>query len=265
MITPAKWQAKGGGQNDLFRKTIVPYMSKIVYYKNPEDVFPNAPMHGDSITYYLIGKINHTDKRILSDGIYKVEKEWSPELGFDHNYISVMHKVIRDANFKPIINSNDPSIAPTKSYFTSRNFGDVREDVSSKYFMWSSARCIRVPEVVFKNTDNMDKYKVYCNHYITNSPVLHILNPNVAAVREACLIGFGDEDKCKSIKSYYTCKLIWYIVSGLCVGNASREAFANVPAPDAFDHIFTDEELYKKYNLTDDEIKLIESVIKERK
>mgnify|MGYP001625074033 FL=1 len=38
-----------------------------------------------------------------------------------------------------------------------------------------------------------------------------------------------------------------------------------VPDPGAFDHIFTDEELYKKYNLTDDEIKLIESVIKERK
>ena len=265
MITPAKWQAKGGEKNEAFRKNIAPRMSDIVYYKNPEDVFPNAPMHGDSITYYLIDKINHTDKRILSDGICKVEKEWSPELGFDHNYISVMRKVTRDANFKPIINSNDPSITPAKSYFTSRNFGDVSEDISSKYFMWSSARCIRVPEVAFKNTGNMDKYKVYCNHYITNSPVLHILNPNVAAVREACLIGFGDEDKCKSIKSYYTCKLIWYIVSGLCVGNASREAFANVPAPDAFDHIFTDKELYDKYNLTPEEIAIIESVIKERK
>ena len=39
MITPAKWQAKGGGQNDLFRKTIVPYMSKIVFYPDCIDVF----------------------------------------------------------------------------------------------------------------------------------------------------------------------------------------------------------------------------------
>lgn len=44
-----------------------------------------------------------------------------------------------------------------------------------------------------------------------------------------------------------------------------RELYNHIPDPGAFDHIFTDEELYKKYNLTDDEIKLIESVIKERK
>lgn len=45
----------------------------------------------------------------------------------------------------------------------------------------------------------------------------------------------------------------------------NKETWRFVPDPGAFDHIFTDEELYKKYNLTDDEIKLIESVIKERK
>lgn len=38
-----------------------------------------------------------------------------------------------------------------------------------------------------------------------------------------------------------------------------------VPDPGKFDHIFTDQELYEKYNLTPDEINLIESVIKERK
>lgn len=43
------------------------------------------------------------------------------------------------------------------------------------------------------------------------------------------------------------------------------EAWRFVPDPGAFDHIFTDDELYKKYNLTQDEIDLIESVIKERK
>lgn len=38
-----------------------------------------------------------------------------------------------------------------------------------------------------------------------------------------------------------------------------------VPDPESFDHIFTDAELYKKYNLTLEEINIIESVIKERK
>lgn len=42
------------------------------------------------------------------------------------------------------------------------------------------------------------------------------------------------------------------------------DAFRFVPKPDSLDHIFNDEELYKKFCLTDEEIKLIESVIKSR-
>ena len=38
-ITPAKWQAKGGKDNEAFRQNIVPYMSKIVYYPATPDVF----------------------------------------------------------------------------------------------------------------------------------------------------------------------------------------------------------------------------------
>jgi site-specific DNA-methyltransferase (adenine-specific) len=43
------------------------------------------------------------------------------------------------------------------------------------------------------------------------------------------------------------------------------EMWRFIPDPGAFDHIFTDEELYEKYNLTEEEINIIESVIKERK
>lgn len=38
-----------------------------------------------------------------------------------------------------------------------------------------------------------------------------------------------------------------------------------IPDPGEFDHIFTDDELYQRYNLTQDEINIIESIIKERK
>lgn len=53
---------------------------------------------------------------------------------------------------------------------------------------------------------------------------------------------------------------------------ASREimndnTFKFVPAPPSgkFDHIYTDEELYKEFNLPQKYIDVIESVIKERK
>ena len=37
-----------------------------------------------------------------------------------------------------------------------------------------------------------------------------------------------------------------------------------VPKPSAFDHIFTDDELYKKYKLSSQEIDIIESIIRKR-
>ena len=257
MITPAKWQAKGGQKNEAFRKNIVPHMSKIVYYPNPLDVFPDTPMCGDAITYYTIGKTVHSDKYINN----KLEEHWETRYGLDNTCINIVKKI----HGRRIVESKDVSITPVKSYFTSRNFGDVSEDTSSRYYMRSSARCIKVPESAFNNKKDMDKHKVYIGHYITSNPVLHLVEPFVADVREDCLLGFGSKEKCESIISYYKCKLIWFLVFMTNCGNASKEAFINVPDPGAFDHIFTDEELYKKYNLTEEEISIIESVIKERK
>lgn len=52
MITPAKWQAKGGLKNEAFRRDIVPYMSKIVYYPDCSDIFEIGEVGG--ISYYKI-------------------------------------------------------------------------------------------------------------------------------------------------------------------------------------------------------------------
>ena len=243
--------------NEAFRKDIVTHMSKIVYYPDPLDIFLNAPMCGDAISYYIIGKDTYDDKYINGT----IVPCWKPRYGLDNTCINIVRRITGSQ----IINSSDNSVIPTKSYFTSANFGDVNEDIESKYSMRSSARCIKVPERVFKHTEDMDKYKVYIGHFITKNPVLHLVDPFIADVREDCLLGFGSKEKCESIISYYNCKLIWFLVFMTNCGNASKEAFINVPDPGKFDHEFTDEELYNKYKLTKEEIKIIESVIKERK
>lgn len=63
MITPAKWQAKTDGKpresrtpdkNEIFRKYIVPHMTKIAVYKDTRDIFDIGESGG--ISYYLIDK-----------------------------------------------------------------------------------------------------------------------------------------------------------------------------------------------------------------
>lgn len=256
-ITPAKWQAKGGQKNEDFRSAIVPYISKIVN-KKAIDVF-NIDI-ASSINYYLIGKEVSISKTIINEDKARIVNNWKPTMTSNIQYIDILNKIMSSKEFRSITTNN--RLKPRKSYFTSKNFGDVSEDIGSKYYMWSSVRCIRVPESTFNHTEDMDKYKVYCGHNINNKPLPYIIKPMVAAVREACLMGYGTQSECESIQSYYKCKLIWYLAYEQNCGNICTEAFINVPDPGAFDHIFTDEELYKKYNITDEEINIIESVIK---
>lgn len=257
-ITPAKWQAKGGKKNEQFRQNIVPNIKEIIT-KESKDVF-NISL-GGCVAIYNIYKDTQFNNKILNGTEIC---NWTPQLGFDKVTIEILNK-IREIDKVAITSCGDIHKTPEKSYFTSANFGDVDEDTTSRYYMRSSARCIKVPERVFRHTEDMDKYKVYVGHVINPKATVHLVNPYVADVREDCLIGFGNKEFCESIKSYYECRLIWYLVYSTNCGNISKEAFANVPDPGAFDHIFTDEELYKKYNLTQEEINIIESVIKERK
>lgn len=44
----------------------------------------------------------------------------------------------------------------------------------------------------------------------------------------------------------------------------SKQAWRFIPDPGKFDNIYTDDELYRKYKITDDEKAIIEAIIKPR-
>ena len=70
------------------------------------------------------------------------------------------------------------------------------------------------------------------------------------------------ESEAKSVQSYYATKFFRFIVSlRKITQDAIRSTYTWVPTQ-AWDKDWTDPELYKKYNLTDQEIDYIESVIR---
>lgn len=69
MITPAKWQAKGGPKNEAFRRDIVPYMSKIVYYPDTGDIFRIRLQGG--VSYYLLDKFKNINSPVLVKNVCK--------------------------------------------------------------------------------------------------------------------------------------------------------------------------------------------------
>lgn len=238
MITPAKWQAKGGGQNDLFRKTIVPYMSKIVYYPDSRDVF-NIQLQG-GISYYICTKQIEVNKQL--------------------NVFCSINKQLE---------SNGTESCDGTIIFSSK----VRRIVD---------KLNTGNKLLYQKDRNLDKKYVVAitNVYVgggflskSTGNTLMLIQPYKQTSKykknadTTLLISFDNEYQADSYIQYINTRIVRFLFFISCCGMHLNNEYSwrFVPDPGAFDHIFTDEELYKKYNLTDDEIKLIESVIKERK
>lgn len=136
----------------------------------------------------------------------------------------------------------------------------------------------------YKNNRNNQRYVVIIKNTFSGSGStswtsgVHLLSPltyeqldgHFNLANEADLYYCGIEDEYKSVISYFSSRLIRFLmlisVHGQHIFSSVDDTiFRFVPNPGAFDHIFTDQELYQKYGLTPEEIAIIESVIKERK
>ena len=70
------------------------------------------------------------------------------------------------------------------------------------------------------------------------------------------------ENKSKTVAQYFKTKFVRFLISLTLSGmNITKENFQFVPLQD-FSEPWTDEKLYKKYGLTDEEIAFIESMIR---
>lgn len=241
MITPAKWQAKGGDKNEKFRKDIVPYMSKIVFYPNAGDVFNIRNL--DGISYFLISKIICRDKHIKDVDSHPAHSLFNQDWHFDkldftlHSSIvnNILSKCSASSKLKPKYNSKHKYIVHVSLMLSS---GGGKTSFSN---FSADGKLLVLNPMTIEEIVATGNYK---NLYSSDS-----------------------KSECESYISYMNTKLMRFILYVSCCGNSvtAVETWRFVPAPEAFNHIFTDDELYKTYGLTPDEINIIESVIKERK
>lgn len=250
MITPAKWQGKGGERNEAFRKEIVPYMSKIVYYPEATDIFDIQEC--DGLTTYLINSIKQ-------DRTYVVNK--SDDIVAFNDAESYKTNVISNVSLLNKANSIIQKIGSLQKINTSTNKKDEYFVAESERYGWGTER--KKENITYKSCKcytNELKYNVISEPQVVHKNDL----PYLAKVR-AITFSSNSKAECESYRSFMESKFVKFLMLSARVGTMTGEqAKRFVPDPGAFDHIFTDEELYKKYNLTQDEIDLIESVIKDR-
>lgn len=235
MITPAKWQAKGGNNNEIFRKTIVPYMSHIVFYPESQEIFDIRSL--DGISYYLIGKDKKSFRYIINK-CRKVKyfnniqyREVDGQL--NNASISICNKL--NANSNPIASSLNfrQSVAHGKYYV-------MLMGMSGNCYYDNNGRTIGLNKI-----------------HITDNPYQYSKDYDIIYVSD-------NIDEVRSFVSYINSKLMRFIAVTSLVGqrNDNAEAWRFIPNPGLFDHIFTNEELYYRYGIDRGEVGMIEEIIK---
>lgn len=252
MITPAKWVVMDDmdtfSESEWFRNNIVPYMNKIVYFPNCKDVFKTVNEKG--ITYFLL------DKKRKAMPLVKNRDEIEKHTGFNSDFEEIdiiKNKSLYNSTIQQIIRKmhTDDKIhfcKDIKKYnliaTSALNGGNSGNDGS------------------FYNV-NDGKISVVANlRMVSNEEYNKKSGSSVEVYFQS-----DELSECESFKSYVDTKTIRFLVFlGLYTRNVRDDTtWRFVPVPDAFDHIFTDEELYKKYELSADEIDIIESVINDRR
>lgn len=182
--------------------------------------------------------------------------------------ISIMHKVrcFNEQTMNNFVSSRKPFGLPT----TFRGHKSPNEDVSITLYQNGGLGYVSLSEIE-KNKDWVKSYKVFIPragsgsdafpHPILGQPM--VAPPNSACTETYMVIGpYANEEKCENVVSYIKTKFFRFMV--LLKKNtqdAPPRVYSFVPLQD-FSKPWTDEELYAKYGLTEEEIAFIESMIR---
>lgn len=276
MIIPARWYAGGKGL-DEFRERMLQdtHLRNIVDYPNPKDCFPGVNISG-GVCYFLwdkqhdglceftnvIGNQKITSLRDLSEFHYFIRY---------NNSVSIIHKVTKERErLSDIITSRKPfGIDSFERGIPDKKAGDLT--------LVSSAGIGYLPRTqITQGVDLIDRYKVIIGKALSghigetdeNGQVkvlarLEVLKPEeICTESYLCVGNYDNEKEANNLKDYLATKFVRFLLlQALTSMNITKDKFCFVPLQN-FNEEWTDEKLYKKYGLTQDEVDFIESMIR---
>ena len=281
MITPSRWFSGGVGL-DLFRNGMLKddRLEKIIDYTDSSDCFPGVDING-GISYFLWNNSYHgmCEFTNYTNGVKNtVKRDLSKYDILIRRYeaLSIIDKVL--SKKEKTLSSEGGCSSQTPYGFLSTFTGTekkVNEDdcaiLSSKGWGFVERKKIN------KGMDSVDMYKTMisklsCEHagnpdkngmYRVLSR-MEILMPGEIC-NQSYLVVCPSKSKieAENVYKYLRTKFVRFLLLQSLSGmNISVANFSFIPWLD-FQKTWTDEELYKRYNITDEEINYINSIIKD--
>lgn len=277
MVIPSRWMASGLGLSE-FRKQMLHdrHIRALVDYPDSGEVFPGVDVMG-GICYFLWDRESEGDCALTTirggEVIGPVLRDLREHdvLVRDSRAISILRKVRA---------KEEPSIAEIlsvdKEFGWTSNFSEFHlerrgsDDVPIFYVRkgkrgqgWIARSAIR------KSEHLVDTWKVMVPkaHGAQQIPGPVLGKPFIAPSPSVCTQSFlfffvNTEAEARSVESYVRTRFFRFLVSlRKITQDATRSTYLWVPQQ-TWDRKWTDEELYKKYGLTKDEIAFIEAMVR---
>jgi len=276
MVIPSRWLAGGRGL-DEFRKDMLKshQLVNLVDYPVSKDVFPNVEVKG-GICYFLWsgsyrGPCEVTVTRDSESTTSKRQLDEFDVFIRDARAAGILRKVISvdEKSITEILSADTPFGIATNfdGYRDKKKSGDIELHYvrNGKRFTGFVSR-----NDIFKNTHLIDKWKVFvpeAAHGAQKMPIAVLGKPLISAppsVSTQTFLAFwlDNEREAISLESYYRTKFFRFLVSlRKITQHALRQTYTWVPMQ-TWDREWNDQELYKKYKLTSEEVNHIEAVIR---
>lgn len=280
MVVPSRWMAGGLGLSE-FRKTMLAdrRIRELVDFPNAAEAFPSVGING-GVCYFAWDS--------TYDGECNVTMIRNGEvIGPVPRSLDEFDVLVRDARalniLRKVMKSDSPSIntilARDKEFGWTSNFDGFHQDEQSGDVPLYFIRAVKrghgyiARAKVTKSAHLIDTWKVLVpkvgsGREREKSGVDMVLGPSMLAPSPSvCTQSFlffhvQSEEEAKSLRSYYATKFFRFLVSlRKITQDATHSTYSWVPIQD-WDRAWTDAALYAKYGITDEEIALIESMIR---
>jgi len=278
MVIPSRWLAGGRGMED-FRTEMLSSekLVELVDFPVSKDVFPGVEVKG-GISYFLWEKAHTGNTKVTTirgeEVIGPVARDLDEFDVFvrDPRAVDILHKIQAKAepSIIDILTADTPFGIATNfdGYHEVAKLGDVALHMVRKGKR--SVVYLAKPDIR-KNTNLIERWKVLTPEAGSDGgqriPDVVLGKPMIAAPNSACTQSFlafwiENESEARSLQSYLSTKFFRFLVSlRKITQHALRSTYTWVPQQE-WKSTWTDAKLYKKYDLSEEQIDYIEAVIK---
>ena len=272
MIIPARWFAGGKGL-DSFRNQMLndKGIKEIHDYINASDCFNGVEIKGGAC-YFLWDREHKTDCKIVRyengeevSNVIRPLLEKNSDIFIRYSEAIPIYKKVRNIShhyFSEIVSSRKP-------FGLSTDFNCFEKSGVIKVYANKQVGFLPASFLIPKNSGWVSKFKVFLPKAIGSGDMKDdriksiIGEPGTICTETYIVVGpFDTENEAKNVCSYIQTKFFHFMM-GLAkiTQDATSKVYQFVPMQD-FSKPWTDEELYKKYDLSQEEIDFIESMIK---